>query len=599
MIRRRWGDENRYKPSFRLLVTVAVAAILVLHGCKRKPSTKSDSELTAKEAPAAATPVAEKTEPDSLQSDASAPTANALDMSVSAQPESGQQLYARHCAACHGERGDGKGLAAAFLFPKPRDFRAGRFRLVSTNNNVPTREDLHAVLLRGMPGSSMPPWAHLTQQERDALVDEVLRLRLEGARESYVQQLKDEEGLTDEEIAAADVQEEIDDYAKESTTPGDSSVVPQVPAPTDEAIAHGKDVYANFACIACHGETGRGDGVQEMFDDEKLPTRPRDFTLGIFKGNHDPESLYRRIAYGMPGSPMPGSSTMTPDQMMDLVHYIRSLSTDEQREASVPERKTIVAKRVKAVPQSGDAAAWASSTPVQLRMTPLWWRNDSDAELTAQALHDGKSIAVRLTWKDATADEHALQSDAFEDAVALELYRGASEPFLGMGDQTAPVDVWFWDADRQNNAVIDEEQYANTVVDVFPFSEAVAAGPDITRPGARMTDQPAISLPARAVGNLIVPGDDESGGSALHVGGPRTVTFRIPQSQLVRAVGTWSDGRWTVVMTRTMLLESPEEGVALEPGGRASVAFALWDGSHEDRNGQKSVTIWQDLLLEK
>jgi DMSO reductase family type II enzyme heme b subunit len=168
-----------------------------------------------------------------------------------------------------------------------------------------------------------------------------------------------------------------------------------------------------------------------------------------------------------------------------------------------------------------------------------------------------------------------------------------------MGDNTSPVDVWFWDADRQNKGDVDEAQYPNTVVDVYPFSEAFAAGPEINRPGARMADQPSISLPARAAGNLIVPGDDESGGSALHVGGPRTVTFRIPQSQLVRAVGTWSDGRWNVVMTRPLSVAAPEEGVPLKPGDRASVAFAVWDGSHDDRNGQKSVTIWQDLLLEK
>ena len=47
------------------------------------------------------------------------------------------------------QTGDGKGLAAAYVFPKPRDFQAGRFRLVSTSNTVPSRDDLHAVLLRG------------------------------------------------------------------------------------------------------------------------------------------------------------------------------------------------------------------------------------------------------------------------------------------------------------------------------------------------------------------------------------------------------------------------------------------------------------------
>jgi DMSO reductase family type II enzyme heme b subunit len=336
-----------------------------------------------------------------------------------------------------------------------------------------------------------------------------------------------------------------------------------------------------------------------MFDDEKMPTRPRDFTLGIFKGNHDPASLYRRIAYGMPGSPMPGSSTMTPQQMTDLVHYVRSLSTEEQRQAAIPKREKIVAKRVGALPQSADDEAWEQSQSVHLRMTPLWWRNDADPGLTVRAVHDGKSIAVRMAWKDDSADRHALRSESFEDAVAIELYRGDAEPFLGMGDAKSPVDVWFWDADRQSGPAAEQASYPNAVVDVFPFSEAAVAGPDLNRPGARVADQPDISLPARASGNLIVPTGGESGGSSLSVAGPRTVTFRIPRSQLVEAKGTWTDGHWTVVMTRTLSVASQDDGVALEPGGRASVAFAVWDGQHQDRDGQKLVTIWQDLEIEK
>jgi mono/diheme cytochrome c family protein len=514
-------------------------------------------------------------------------------------PQEGIQLFARHCAACHGERGDGKGLAAAFLFPKPRDLRAGRFRLVSTDNNVPTRDDLHAVLNRGMPGSSMPPWDHLSQEERDALVDEVMRLRREGARESYIQSLKDDEGLTDEDIAAEDVQLDIQDYVEEMTSAGESTQVPEFQSPTTEAINRGKDVYAKFACISCHGETGRGDGAQEMFDEEKMPTRPRDFTLGIFKGNHDPASLYRRIAYGMPGSPMPGSSTMTPEQMVDLVHYVRSLSTDEQRQAAIPKREKIVAKRVDAIPDSAQADAWTQIAPVSPRMTPLWWRDDADPDLTVQAMHDGKTIAVRLTWKDASANQRAVRSEDFEDAVALELFPGKPEPFLGMGDPTSPVDVWFWDADRQRGLAADEEVYPHAVVDAFPFSETVVASAELDRPGARVADQPDVSLPARASGNLIVPPGNESGGSSLSVAGPRTVTFRVPQSQLVRAHGAWADGRWTVVMTRALSVPSGDDGVSLQAGDRASVAFAVWDGSHQDRDGQKLITIWQDLELEK
>jgi DMSO reductase family type II enzyme heme b subunit len=54
-----------------------------------------------------------------------------------------------------------------------------------------------------------------------------------------------------------------------------------------------------------------------------------------------------------------------------------------------------------------------------------------------------------------------------------------------------------------------------------------------------------------------------------------------------------------VVMTRPLAVASAEDGISLEPGGRASVAFALWDGGQRDRDGQKSITIWQDFELER
>jgi hypothetical protein len=51
-------------------------------------------------------------------------------------------------------------------------------------------------------------------------------------------------------------------------------------------------------------------------------------------------------------------------------------------------------------------------------------------------------------------------------------------------------------------------------------------------------------------------------------------------------------------MRRALRVASPDEGVALVPGQTASVALAVWDGAHRDRNGQKQVSIWQDLVLE-
>lgn len=513
--------------------------------------------------------------------------------------ELGQQLYARHCAACHGAEGDGQGLAAAYLFPKPRNIQAGRFRLISTSNTVPSREDLHAILRRGMPGSSMPPWGHLSQAERDALVDEVMRLRLLGAREHYVKMLKEEEELTDDEIAAEDVQEEIQEHVDRFKTPGDSTVVPEIGAPTEEGMVRARETYAKYGCLQCHGKEGKGDGVQKMIDEEGFPTAPRDFTAGIFKGGADPASLYRRIAYGMPGTPMPSSSQMTPEQMVDLVHYIRSMSTETQRQAAVLNREQIAVKALGSLPGAAGDEAWADVPSVALRMTPLWWRDNADPDLRVQAMHDGTTMAVRISWSDEQQDRHAASGSSFEDAAAMQVYRGDAEPFLGMGGPKAAVDVWFWDADRQGQPLAVEELYPRAVVDIYPFSETVVATAELDRDGARTADQPDISLPARASGNQIVPPGDPSGASSLTGGGPGTSTFRPPTSQHVHAVGQWHDGRWTVVMTRPLALDAAEDGVSLQPGDKASVAFAVWDGTAQDRDGKKLITMWQDLLLEE
>ena len=82
----------------------------------------------------------------------------------------GKQLYGQQCAACHGPSGRGDGEAAYLLYPKPRDFVAARYRLVSTWERVPTDQDLYDTITRGMPGSAMPSWGHLTPEQRWGLV---------------------------------------------------------------------------------------------------------------------------------------------------------------------------------------------------------------------------------------------------------------------------------------------------------------------------------------------------------------------------------------------------------------------------------------------
>ncbi|MCC7337808.1 MAG: c-type cytochrome [Pirellulaceae bacterium] len=533
------------------------------------------------------------------------PAAQAAPGEVPGQPtqedlQHARQLYLDHCAGCHGENGGGLSVASQYLFPRPRDLRAGKFRLVSTQNNVPSRQDLHSILLRGMPGSSMPPWGHLSLADREALVDEVYRLRAEGARDEYVKMLREIEGIEDDELEDEDVQQEIADFVKRSIVAGASSEVPKL-ADTDPAsIARGHEQYLAQGCAQCHGNDGKGESKIAMFDAENMPSTARDFTLGIFKGGDDPSSLYRRIVYGMPGSPMPSSNQLTPAQVNDLVNFIRSLSTEEQRKAAVLNRETILAKRIRAkVPVLPDSNLWTASAPVRPRVVPLWWRNGVNPELSIQALHDGTTLAVRLTWRDNSENQQALRTSDFEDAIAMQLFDGENEPFLGMGNHQSPVDIWYWDANRQTLGKGYQEPYPNEVVDRYPLTEGPVVSLDIDRPGARLANQSEVSLPALASGNPIETQVGDSGASSLAAAGPGSATFRFPQSRLVVAQGVWRKGEWSVVMTRPLLTKSDDDGVSLKPGARVSAAFALWDGAHQDRASKKSITIWQDLKLEQ
>jgi mono/diheme cytochrome c family protein len=86
---------------------------------------------------------------------------------VSAERAAG--LYARHCAICHGDDGDGRGPRHASLFRKPRDFRDPRWR------EERTPAEVRAAIRDGRPGSDMPAWgSRLDEAEIAALAEYVL-----------------------------------------------------------------------------------------------------------------------------------------------------------------------------------------------------------------------------------------------------------------------------------------------------------------------------------------------------------------------------------------------------------------------------------------
>lgn len=205
----------------------------------------------------------------------------------------GKPLYIRECAGCHGERGDGAGPAAAFLDPKPRDFTKGRFKLRTTEGQVPATADVLRTIERGIPGSAMPSFAFLPSDERNKIAAYVL----------YVADALD--------------------------TPEPAIVAPgAIPPTTRESTERGKTLYAQMRCGACHGDLGRGDGLAAagLRDDDGVPIKVRDFTGGQFRGGGEREDLYYRFVNGMDGTPMPAyRDSIKGADRWALVDYVRSL----------------------------------------------------------------------------------------------------------------------------------------------------------------------------------------------------------------------------------------------------------------------------------
>jgi len=339
---------------------------------------------------------------------------------------SGTQLYSHYCAACHGEDGDGQGPAARFLYPKPRDFRPGAFRMVTSANGVASDADLMRVVERGMPGSAMFPMGHLSEAERRELVARVRELVRKG--------IEDQERRDAKEVGQEVEPAELARTLERRTRPQPAIAVPsELPASDTASVTRGHALYLK-QCAACHGDTGKGDGVQEQKDSTGMPIHPRDFTRGIFKGGREREQLYARIVLGVPGTPMPASSNVTPSEIGDLVNYILSLS-DASVSTAVEHRRTrVTAGRAGGtLPEEIPDSMWAAVVPQPIVVSPLWWRESAEPGLRVQALHDGQTLAIRLSWQDGTPNAQAVRPQDFPDMAAVQLFKGEREPFLGMG----------------------------------------------------------------------------------------------------------------------------------------------------------------------
>ncbi|MEZ5967372.1 MAG: ethylbenzene dehydrogenase-related protein [Planctomycetota bacterium] len=493
---------------------------------------------------------------------AASPLAAALAFGCSAAPVDNPvrhtratALFERHCAACHGATGAADSSLVGFLRPRPRSFALGSFNLVSTRNGVPTDDDLVRTLERGLPGSTMPSFAWLPDDDVRLLAQHVRELAVTG----YAAARERSEHAAGRSIDRLHLRR----AAERALRAGDEIPVPEPQPITDDVVAHGRSLFVE-RCAACHGRDGKGFGEEPGWVHRTEFAWARDLTAGVLKGGASHRDLCWRIAAGMPAVGMPPTRLDETDTLA-LAAFVQSLLPADAQDKQVQRRQEIVARRVAALPTDPNDARWQL---VDVTLAALQAHAGAVPRAQVAALHDGKECAFLLRWPDAARDD--VPTGVFPDGAALQLSGDQDPPAFAMGTRTQQVHIWHWQA------------YPPTAL--AGDLDALAPRPDGSRADVPLQPRPA---------EFDMPQQQAVSAHGSGVGDLRP--FRDAAAEL-SAQPTWRDGSWTLILRRPLRGRSHDD-IDLVPGTRLHLALAIWNGAARDAGARKSISVWQRLTL--
>ena len=200
--------------------------------------------------------------------------------------------------------------------------------------------------------------------------------------------------------------------------------------------------------------------------------------------------------------------------------------------------------------------------------------------INVRSLNNGKEIAFLLEWEDMTENSVVDDTATYRDAAALEFpmvvpKREAENPYFGMGHEEMPVNIWQWKADLEGGR-----------------DRAVPLGASYPGEGLKYSvdwyQGQLYQLP---------PKEKERKGSVEDLSAERFGTLTLQDSQNVMGKGVWSGGKWEVVFFRSMA-DKDKEDIQFKKGDIIPIAYAVWDGSNMEKDGQKSITTWHELKIE-
>ena len=489
--------------------------------------------------------------------------------------EAGKRVYFTKCVWCHGVDGGGDGPSADRLWPRPRNFNQGTFKIRHTaSGELPLPQmDLFQTVTHGLPGSAMPSWEGILSEDQRRQVIAFVTSQL----------VKDRK---------------FDDKDTESFTVLQLDSLKPIP-PSKESLEKGAQLVVDKKCIECHGVDGHGDGnAFNLKDDWGFPIQPASWhKCWNFRGSRqDPynvKNIFRTFSTGVNGTPMPSfADNTTIEERWHIANFVQSLCERDAKGNPLEIDPLTDKPKTNFVIRSGPIEGEIPADPEN----ELWQKRERRiVALGGQITHKPRNFVNRLddVWvKSIYNDKHIVFMFQWEDR-SKSVAEG-KRPFqptqvnldeYGIKEQPPKTGEPDSIAAKQNNYTVYNDAFA------FEFPVKWQELPPPEKPRFFWGDQkyPVDIVKWEADGSLR---------AFAGTGWDQDFEERDDFAEKMKLLkAEWKDGLWTLMIQRP-LKGDYDEDTYFEMGKYIPTVFFAWDGHNGDVGRKLAVSAFYYTILE-